>query len=241
MNRLQRPLLTLAALAALLALAACSGDDDPTTAPAVWNPKVLVLADNGTEDHVLHVLGAAGADTTRGGLWYEDQFEDVYLYDVVVLLNGVDYSHLMSDVAMARLVQFVAAGGGLITTEWLTYYAYKNAMLTDILPVVDTSDYDYDPETLRPSPTHPLAAGLPDSLTTGPDWSWITLVPDTTAAKNAQVAVTGDFGGPAVVTGTHGNGRTVSWGMAGTYDGDDIWTPGVEQLLTRIVTWAAGG
>lgn len=230
------PLLFIAALGTLLLVAAC-GSDDPA-APAATTLKVLVLSDGGTEDHVLAVLGAAGMDTTRGANWWEDVGEDLYRYDVVVMLNGYDYSHSMSDIAQVRLTQFVADGGGLIVTEWFNYYPSRNPLLSAIMPVTGTADYDYETDTLRPVAGHPLASSLPGSFSTGPDWTWATLAPDTTAVKQARIAVNGDLGGPAVVTGVFGRGRTVAWGMAGTYNGSDIWTPGVEQLLKRIVWWA---
>lgn len=226
-------------ITALCTLAGCGGDDDPTN-PRSWKPTVLVLSDDGTEAHVGAVLAAAGVDTVMGPLWYEYEGEDLHLYDAVVLLTGYDYYNQMTDTAMARLTQYVAGGGGLVTTEWLAYYGSRNRMLTDILPILESDDYDYEAETLRPVPGHGLVRSLPDAMPTGPDWTWVTLIPDTTAAKQARVAVTGDLGGPAVVTGVHGNGRTVAWGMAGVYEGDDIWTPEVEQLLVRIVSWAAG-
>jgi hypothetical protein len=239
MNR-HTPILATILILGLLGLAACGGDDDDTGAPKNWKPLVLVLSDGGTEAAVGAVLGTAGMDTVMGPLWYEYEGEDLYLYDAVVLLTGEDYYHQMTDTAMARLTQYVAGGGGLVTTEWLAYYASRNAALTGILPILESEDYDYEAETLRPVSGHPLVRGLPDAIATGPDWTWITLIPDTTAAKQARVAVNGDLGGPAVVTGAHGNGRTVAWGMAGVYEGDDIWTPDVEKLLVRIVSWAAG-
>ena len=235
-RKLAAPLL-LAALAALTLLAAC-GKNDPTSPGDSAPLKVLVMSDAGTEPHVLAVLGAAGLDTTRGGLWYEDPGVDLGAFDVVVLLNGVDYGETMPDTLQQKYVDYVAGGGGLIVTEWFFYYQDYNPLLGAILPVVKNRDYDYEMETLYPVPGNALAAGLPASFTTGPDWTWSTLVPDSTAAKQATVAVTGKLGGAEVVTGVHGQGRVVAWGMAGIYDGDNVWTDGVDMLTRNIVEWA---
>lgn len=232
------PLLLLAAVLSLALLSACSKDDP--TSPQSSPLKVLVMSDAGTEDHVLVALAAAGMDTARGGPWQDDPGLDLTAFDVVVLLNGSDYFHQQADSVQQEYVDYVAGGGGLVVTEWFNYYQSRNPLLGAIMPVLQDSDYDYDMETLYPVPGNPLAAGLPATFDTGPDWSWITLVPDTTAAKQATVAVTGKLGGPAVVTGVHGQGRVVAWGMAGVYEGDDIWTGGVDQLLDQIVQWAGG-
>ncbi len=229
-------LLLLATLLSLTLLTAC-GKDDPAS-PDNTPLKVLVMSDGGTEGHVLAALGAAGLDTTRGGPWQDDPGPDLHAFDVVVLLNGYDYGYTMADSVQQKYVDYVAGGGGLVVTEWFNYYQDDNPLLSGIMPVKQNRSYDYEMETLHPVSGNPLAAGLPASFTTGPDWSWITLVPDTTATKQATVAVTGDLGGPAVVTGVHGLGRVVAWGMAGIYEGDNIWTDGVDQLLEHIVDWA---
>lgn len=237
------PLLILAALGLILVLTACGrdGENAAGNAPPAWTPNVLVMSDGGTELHVVTVLADSGMDTTRGGLWYEDPGPDLHRYDVVVLLNGEDFYHRMSEATQVRLAQYVADGGGLVVTEWFAYYAGRNRVLAEILPVAKSERFGDGTETLRPLEDHPLTAGLPAAITTGPDWSWITLVPDTAAAKQARVAVRGDAGGPSLVTGVWGGGRVAVWGMAGVYRGDDIWTGDVDRLMARVVAWAAGG
>jgi hypothetical protein len=224
----------LAAMLPLTLLAACSKDTTAPTTPL----KVLVLSDGGTEGHVLQVLGAAGMDTTRGGSWWVAPGLDLSTFDVVVMLNGSDYYHFMADSVQAQYAQYVSNGGGLVVTEWFNYYQSNNPQLGAIMPVGETVNLGYQADTLHPVSGQSLANGLPASITTGKDWTWCTLVPDTTAAKQAHVAVIGDLGGPAVVTGVHGAGRVVAWGMAGVYNGDSIWTTGVDELLDHAVTWA---
>ncbi|MCB1182847.1 hypothetical protein KDM41_05395 [bacterium] len=224
------------AAACLLALAAgCQRGPDPGP-----RGRVLILADGGTENAMLAALGAAGWDTVRGGPWYEGLGRDADGIDVVVLPCAQGYDHRMPPAEQERLVRWVAGGGGLVVTEWFHYYATRNAVLAGILPVGVSNRYAYAAQTLHPAAAHELAGGLPDAIVTGPDWTQVVLEPDTTAAKQARVAVFGADGEPAVVTGRHGRGHIVSWGMAGNYDGADFRTPAVDRLLVRIVAWAGG-
>lgn len=224
-------------LSFLLVVVGCS-DDDPSS-PQSDPPRVLVLSDDGTEVPVAEILEEAGMEVRVGGNWWEDAGDSLYTYDAVLLLTGYDYSHEMSEAAQVRLTQYVASGGGLLSTEWFAYYSYRNPILAEILPVLQNRDYDYEAETYRPQGDHPVLGGLPAVFQTGPDWTWNTLVPDTNVAERAEVVLEGDIGGPAVVTGVHGRGRTCHWGMAGVYNGDDIWTSGVERLLINMVAWIA--
>lgn len=230
-------------VAFLLGLTGCGSDGDgggsTTPTPPAPSFKVLVLGDGGTEDRVVEILTEAGHEVTMGGFWADDPGAGLHVYDVVVMLTGYDYSHFMSEVAQVRITEYVAGGGGLVITEWFAYYGYRNAILAGILPVLESDDYDYGTDLQRPVAGHPISAWLPGSFPTGREWSWVTLRPDTAAtAKQATVAVIGETGGPSVVTGVHGDGRVVSWGMAGVYDGDDIWTRGAELLLEGVVRWA---
>lgn len=234
----------LAACCVLLLVPAGCGDDDP--AAPEWPPaKVLVLEDDGTEGEVLRILTDAGMDVTLGGPWWQlDGAAPLDGYDAVVLLACVEYYQQMSSAAQVALTNYVAGGGGLLSTEWLTYYASRNAVLTAILPA-EADDYDYEPETYTRQGDHPLTRGLPTTFatgtdSTGTDWTWVTMIPDTAAAKQAQVVYTGSASGGALVAGRWYAGRTVSWGMAGAYDGDDVWVPATERLLVNVVNWLAG-
>lgn len=230
-------LLPLLFLSCLFFVVGCS-DEDPA-APQSNPPRVLVLSDDGTEVPVAEILEEAGMQVRVGGNWWEDAGDSLHSYDAVLLLTGRDYAHGMSETAQTRLTQYVASGGGLLSTEWFVYYSYRYSILAEILPVLQNREYDYEAESYRPRGDHPILRGLPAVFQTGPDWTWNTLVPDTNVTERAEVVLEGDIGGPAVVTGVHGLGRTCHWGMAGVYNGDDIWTPGVEQLLVNIVAWVA--
>lgn len=226
-----------------LGLGACGGEDGGSTGPIGPPPpdptRILVLSDGGTEDAVIDILSTAGFAVDRGGSWWLDAGDSISDYAAVVLLTGKDYSHVMADSAQALLRDFAAAGGGLLVTEWFSYYSERNPLLASVLPVLDSSSYAYGAETCSPTTDHPITRRLPASFRTGPDWSWITLRPHPSPAKQATVVLTGSLGGSAMVAGRHGEGRVVSWGMAGVYRGDDIWTEAVELLLVDAVSWVA--
>jgi hypothetical protein len=245
-SRIRRlPALTL--LAALILVAGCGSDDDsgPTAPETSGAARVLVLQDEGTETRVMEILTAAGIDAELGPLYHEYGAGDLDRYDAVVFLNCVDYGHGLPDTTQQKYVDYLAAGGGIVTMEWLLYYDSRNEILTDVLPVQEGDDYDYEPETYTRMLDHPIAAGLPRTFPTGDDttavdWTWVEMIPDTDAAKEVEVVFTGSQSGPVVVAGRHGAGRAVCWGTAGVYDGEDVWSAPTERLLVNIVRWIAG-
>jgi uncharacterized membrane protein len=193
----------------------------------------------------MEILTAAGIDADLGPLWYEYGANDLDSYDAVVFLNCVDYGESLPDTTQTRYLEYLAGGGGIVTMEWLTYYENRNPILLSALPVVEGDDYDYEPETYTRMLDHPIADGLPATFATGDDttavdWSWIEMIPDTDPTKNVQVVFEGSMSGPVVVAGRYGEGRTVCWGTAGAYRGEDIWTAPTERLLVNIVNWIAG-
>jgi hypothetical protein len=235
----------LGLLAALLLVAACGGDDDPTSPGDTDPARVLVLQDDGTETRVMEILTAAGLDADLGPLYYEYGADDLHEYDAVVFLNCVDYGESLPETTQTKYVEYLAAGGGIVTMEWLLYYDDSNEILTDALPVDYGDDYDYEPETYTRMLDHPIAAGLPATFatgsdTTGVDWTWVEMVPVTDPDRQVEVVFEGSMSGPVVVAGRYGEGRAVCWGTAGVYNGDDVWTEPTERLLVNIVNWIAG-
>lgn len=248
MTRLRRALVP-GLMLALLLVAACGDDDtDGPTAPGAPGSDpahVLVLQDGGTETEVMTILAAAGIDADLGPMYYEYTGDDLDQYDAVVLLNCVDYGESLPDSTQWKYVEYLAAGGGLVTMEWLLYYDGYNEILTDVLPVDEGDDYDYEPETYTRMLDHPIAAGLPDTFATGDDttavdWTWIEMIPDADPTKQVEVVFEGSMSGPVVVAGRYGEGRAVCWGTAGVYNGDDVWSDPTERLLVNIVNWVAG-
>ncbi|MDX1675887.1 MAG: hypothetical protein R3314_13925 [Longimicrobiales bacterium] len=237
-------LLGLAALVASIAVAC--GEDPAEPAPEITPPDpVLILGDEATEDSVYTILTEAGVDVVLGPPYYQWDGTGLDSISAVIFLNGYDYGFAVADSVQAALIDFVAAGGGLMTTEWLLWNAGRGDYddVAAIAPAVYDYDYDYGTEDYTVEMAgHPIADGLPATFAV-PDsgWSYAYVVADTAAAKEAVVVITGSVSGDAVVAGRWGDGRTVHWNMAGQYDGDDIWAPEVRQLLVNIVTFISGG
>ena len=242
----KRHLFVLSLLAGLtLVVSACG--DSPTGNAGEQGPDigpVLVLGDGATEDSVLTILAENGVDAEFGGTYWTWDGSGLDEASAVLFLSGYDYNETVADSVQAQLVAFVAAGGGLMTTEWMVYYGDSGYydMVAELAPSVHQSGYDYGTETYTVvASSHPVAEGLPPSFAT-PDagWSYANDVADTAPFKNATVVIGGSASGDAVVAGQYGAGRTVHWNMAGQYDGDDIWSPEVRRILVNIAKYISG-
>ena len=128
-----------------------------------------------------------------------------------------------------------------MTTDWMLYYrSSRNATISDVFPVITTRAYRYAPEIYTKIVNHPLTAGLPSQFTPGPEWTAVEFLPDTLAIKNPMPIFAGSIYASPVIIGEFGKGRTLAWGMAGEYDGSDIWTAEVDRLLVNMANWLAG-
>ena len=230
-----KPLFATLALFALL-LTGCGGDDGGPTSPTPTGetgPVVLLLGDGGSEAHVKAVLEADGFDVRDGGLFHEFTGAGLDEVDAVVLLAGVDYNHDMDDTGEAALVAFVQSGGGLVTTEWLSYSIDRtefHRILAPILPVSYGGSYASGSETYTVVVDHPVTENVPVNFATGDDSQFSTVAP----RSGATQLVRGNRSGAAVVTWTQG-GRVVSWNMAGEYGGENVWNAFMDRLLTGAV------
>jgi len=220
-----------------LAVAGCGGDDDnnsnPTAPTDPSDPVILLLSDGGTEAHVDSVLAAAGFDVRDGGLFHEFTGEGLADADAVIVLAGPDYSNDMDDAGEMAIVSFVHGGGGLLTTEWLTWSIERHdyhQILQHVIPVSYAGSYDSGSETYTVVEDHPVTANLPQTFTTGADGEFSRVEPK----SGATPLIRGDSSGPAVVAWTQ-TGRAIHWNMAGAYGGEEIWTPAMDQLLVAAV------
>ena len=217
-------------------MAGC-GSDDPA-APAGGRGTLLVLGDGGTEDHVIATLKNAGFGVKNGGLFHEYTGDGLGGVDAVVLLAGIDYNHDMDDRGETALVAFVSAGGGLLTTEWLTFSASQDnyhQSLRNILPVTYAGAYASGSETYTVMEDHPVTRGLPATFDTGDDSQYSVVGP----RSGATQLIRGDRSGYAVVTWRKG-GRVVSWNMGGEYGGPDVWNADMNRLLVNAAGYVAG-
>lgn len=240
------PLLPLAfVLLATITVACAESSTGPNSAI-----KVLVLTDDGSEADVQRILDDAGFTVTMGPRWYAVTTTWIADsgWDAIVMLTGVEYRGRMPDASQMAIRDWVAAGGGLMTMEWFSYYASNNPILSAILPAYEDT-YEYLPDTYTREVSNSITRGLPSEFATGVDssdapgssWTSVALSVDSTPAKQAQVIYRGAyFDAPALVTGRWSAGRVVSWGMAGSYNGDSVWVAETERLLTNIVAYLAG-
>lgn len=220
-----------------LALVTGCGSDDPT-GPAGGRGTILVLGDGGTENHVISTLKAAGFGVRNGGLFHEFTGDGLGGVDAVVLLAGIDYNHDMDDRGETALVAFVSAGGGLLTTEWLTFSASQDnyhQSLGAILPVSYGGGYASGSETYTVMEDHQVTKGLPANFDTGDDSQYSVVSP----RAGAKQLIRGDRSGHAVVTWRKG-GRVVSWNMGGEYGGPNVWNADMNKLLVNAAGYVAG-
>lgn len=190
------------------------------------------------------ILEEAGMDAEFGGLYWEWDGSGLDDVSPFFFLTGYEYNETVADSVQEALVDFVSAGGGIMTTEWMLYETgggYYD-MITAMAPSLYDDDYDYYTETYTVAvPAHPIAQGLPASFATPDDaWSYSLTVADPTPSKQATVVITGSASGDAVVAGKYGLGRTVHWNMAGQNEGEEIWSTEVRQILVNIAKYISG-
>ncbi|MCP4684192.1 MAG: hypothetical protein GY867_01990 [bacterium] len=231
----------LITLLTVLLINACSDDDPDPVSSTQPNPaRILVLEDGGTEDSLYVVLDAAGFDVTHGGPYYDHTNTDFSAYDLVILLNGVDYGETIEDSIQQAMKDYVTAGGVLLTLEWMLEEGYYD-ILESFIPVEYNDDYSYASETYIKMAAHEITAAVPDSFATNDDWSLVYMaeLPDaSTESTNRTVLFRGLEGGPALTIGDLGSGHTIHWAMAGEYNGSDIWSDEVKQIFVNIAEFS---
>ena len=150
---------------------------------------------------------------------------------------------------------YVAAGGLLMVGGYLSFQGINGAARYRATPVAETLPVDilpYDdgleltegftPEIVGPV-DHPILAGL------GTEWPPLPGINEVTikAANDAQLLAKlpdAEGGHPLLVTGTHGQGRTVAW----TSDIGPHWLPpefaqwpGYARLWRQTLAWLSQG
>jgi hypothetical protein len=138
-------------------------------APAV---NVLVIsADNPTLDSAVVAALEAGGHTVTLGPDFSNFTEQTSLdgIDVVYLQSNSNFSNPdMSQAGQQALLDFVDAGGGLVTCEWAEWKAYSQGqfqVLRSALPgLYSTFNYDASEMLTEVTPDATLNKGLPDSF-----------------------------------------------------------------------------
>jgi hypothetical protein len=223
---------------AFVTAGSCSDSSGPS-GPA----EILILNDGGSEAAIADLLTTAGNNVTQGGYYSDYTGTDFSDYDLVILLNGLDYGEDLQAGVEQALLDYVSAGGTLMVTEWLAY-SETQALIIAALPLAYQNDYcdqgDGDcNETYTRDANHTITNGVPDSFETPADWSLSFMaVNATSTSTNITVLFTGSIGGPALAVATRGSGRLVQWNMGTEYAGDEIWDANTSKILTNIAQYS---
>lgn len=180
-------------------------------------------------------------------------------YDVIVLSDiGADSLLLHPDTfvrsqrtpnRLKLIAEAVAAGTGFMMIGG--YYSFQGingaarfhrTTIEQILPVrmLPNDDRVEVPEGYTPASTgrddHPAIAGV------GPEWPYLLGYNEVTAKPDGDVLLSAGDGGPLLVAGAYGKGRTMAW----TSDIGPHWLPpafiawpGYAQLWQQVFRWLA--
>jgi len=232
----------VALLVAGLAVAASGcGKSNPVAPQAAAKP-LLVLGDDSTQDSVMAILAASGIPAAYGGPYYSFDGAGLDQYSAILFLTGKVYSRVVHAEVQRAIRDYVAAGGGLMTIEWLGYSKGRGYydLIADIAPVQFAGDSERGSDFyVIQNRNHPITRGLPPSFATpGDDWGVSMLGLDLRPQRQAVSIVTG-MHGVSVAAGVYGAGRTVHWNMAGHYYGRGVWNANVRRLLANIADYVA--
>ncbi len=205
---------------------------------------VLLLATGDTTLNTLteNTLTGAGFSVTVRSPYVEFGAGELAGIEAVVLLPNFDWIGDMPLASQAALVDFVEAGGGLITGEWTVWKTGTGtfAELADILPVVATSSYTYgSPVTYTQATADAVInAGLPAAFSFPGD-SFLGVETYFTAKPGATVfyTSTGAAGGAGVVGWEVGNGRVLQFSTV--LGPQQLADPNYSVLLANTVQWVA--
>ncbi len=156
----------------------------------------------------------------------------------VIVLPQARFAEGFPAAAAGALEQFVAEGGGLMTTHDAVGFRGLPVICAEVC--AGGADKVRD-KSWRVAEQHPVTAGLPDGELAMGYYDFIGLTP----GPAGMTVATGVPGGqPAVVCGEVGEGRYVACGLAiGLGGSDAAETPPTEHeatLLTNAIRWLSG-
>lgn len=212
------------------------------------NVLVLSSGSTGHDDHVRTTLQSFGHVVTVGPEYIN--FDGSYSlsgFDVVYLLANYNWAFGdMPTSGQTALLDWISAGGGLVTAEWTTWKAgalFQLTQLSTAFPVSPQISYGYQTlMTFTQVTSDPLlTAGLPAQFqcpVTDIGGGTNTLL---VARSGATVFYTGDAfaGQPTVVGGEFGAGRVLVFST--TNGPDQIGDANFARLLSNAMDWAGQG
>ncbi len=218
-------------------------------AGAIPGPTVYLIGAGNSTDNTLvsNTLTSDGYSVTIGATY--DAFSGAALssFNAVLLMPG--FPGTGSDMLAAgqsALLNYVNAGGGLVTTEWSIWLAGTGRLTTlqAAFPATSGGNYTYAPSTIyfQNVANSIIDYNLPASpITFNPllseDGTESALSPSggTQVFFDSSYGGTTDNGYAGVVGWTYGSGKVISLSLlAGNTD------PNFQQLLANSVTWAEG-
>ncbi len=199
---------------------------------------VLIIGDGGTEVTLQNILLNEGYSVTIvADDWYYDGTNPAPdEYSAVVLVDGPTFGNEMPETGQTALVNYVADGGGLIVSEWITWETSmgRYQVLETILPVPYGGTAS-GTETYDVILAHPVTEGVGSGFTVTGGFGYNT-------AAVGQAVVSGTQCGDAVTVWDTGAGRIVQFANAGNWDGNDPYSvPEMELLFLNSVAWVEQG
>jgi hypothetical protein len=197
---------------------------------------VLLLGDNGGQGQVQTALQNAGNTVTVVNPYtaWDGVTPSAAAFDLIILLDGVDYGSPLQPGAEAAIAAHVSQGCSFLATEWTAWdvcKGYKSAAIGDLLPVSAPAGcaYHYGDTWTVALASDPLAAGLPGSWS---DSAGYTVV---AAKPGAVVVIKGSNDNPMLsYTNAHG-GTVVHLNHDVTYTTSTI-DPNALQILTNAAS-----
>jgi para-nitrobenzyl esterase len=205
---------------------------------------VLVLSSGSTnlDTQLRTILQNQGHVVTFGDNFTRFSGEGLAGQKVVLLLPNLDSGDGNMPLAgQNALVNFVSAGGGLVTSEWTIWMsAFRSfATLVPILPVLPTAIYSetFSITYREATPDPVLNSGIPSALAFLADFSYGT---ETYFAPRAGATVfytsTGGAGGAGVVGWQFGSGRVIQFStLLGRQELSDA---AYSRLVANAVSWS---
>jgi hypothetical protein len=210
--------------------------------PALQEPdaignKVLVIADGGTQADVIPLLTGAGYVVTQviDDSIYDGSNPPLAAFSLVVLLDGPGVTSDMPAGGQNAIKNFVTAGGGLISTEWLAYEV-ANLHYTIMQPLIPLTwgSYAEGLFTWNVTAAHPVTSGVSPSFN-------VSTSADIGTVNSGTALVTSSSGDPMVIVKQVGSGRVVHFSCAGNYNGYHPFTvPDMQRLLLNAANWMSG-
>jgi len=202
----------------------------------------VISSDNPTIDAAVTTALEAGGNVVTLGPDYSNFTEDLDLsgYDVIYLQSNYNYSNPdMPAGGQAAILDFVQAGGGLVTCEWAEWKAYAQGHFVDLRPVLPGRYLSYTgtaSETFTETNADPvLSKGLPDSF----DFPLDSYGGTQTSLERKCGAVEYFRGtyGSGVIGWNYGIGRALT--ISTTNGPTQVADPEFAVLLSNAMKWAA--